>query len=312
MGKPVGERVGAYRLRLKEAGMVHLSVVVPASEAAFFREMASLTRQGTAPERADARGRQPRRETLSADDLRLAGRWATRSGLKLRLTRTGLRLSEVLARNIAHEIAMARWPIGANLGTEAQLVARYDVSRGVLREAIRLLESQLIAAMRRGASGGLIVSEPTLDSAAYPCGVLLESRRFGSEQMLKTRRALELHILDRCFERFDEASRATVARSLVAESSLDDSASGHDLQAFAMTLAKLTGDPSLELFLDVLLRKARFESRYYRARKSERLDVVNRIRQAHAAIARALISGNREKAASAMQARLEIAECWLI
>lgn len=179
----------------------------------------------------------------------------------------------MLARNIAHEITVARWPLGAEiLGTEPQLIARYGVSRSVLREAIRLLESQSIAAMRRGTRGGLIVTEPTVDSAAYPVGVLLESRRFEREQMLKTRRALEMHILDRCCEGFDGAAREALARCLVVESSLDDGASGHDLQAFLMTLAKLTGDPSLELFLDVLLRKARFESPYYRARKSERLD----------------------------------------
>ncbi|MCM2459306.1 FadR family transcriptional regulator [Pseudomonas sp. CG7] len=292
--------------------MVYLSLVVPAGEAAFFREMANLTRHAAGSALADARGKPPRLGALTANELRLAERWATRSGLKLRLTRPGLRLSEVLARNIAHEIAVARWPLGANLGTEPQLMQRYGVSRGVLREAIRLLESQSIAAMRRGASGGLIVTEPTVDSAAYPAGVFLESRRFDGEQMLKTRRALELHILGRCFERFDEAARQTLTQCLIFESSLDESASGLDLQTFHMTLAKLAGDPSLELFLDILLRKARFESRYYRARKSERIDIVKGVVQIHAAIARGMISGNREKAVRALDDWVEIAAQWLI
>lgn len=312
MGKTVGERVSEYRQRQKDAGMVHLSLLVPASEAAFFREMASLTRHSADASLEDVSGRSPRREAMSADELRLAERWATRSGLKLRLTRPGLRLSEVLARNIVHEIVVARWPEGANLGTEAQLIRRYEVSRRIMREAVRLLESQSIAAMRRGASGGLIVTEPTLDSAAYPAGVFLESRRFDREQMLKTFLALQGHVVERCLDRVDEQARDTLARCLMFDSTLDESASGAELQSFYLSLAKLTGDPSLQLFLDVLLRKARFESRYYRARKSERKAVVNAVRQSHAEIARALMTGDRDKALQAIGRRFEVAVEWQI
>lgn len=292
--------------------MVSLSLVVPASDAAFLRDIAAQARRPARSAPSDAVGRTPRRAGLDADDLRLAQRWATRSGLKLRLTRVGLRMGEVLARNIAHEIAMARWPVGANLGTEAELMKRYGVRRSLLREAVRLLEYQSVAAMRRGVAGGLIVTEPSFDSAAYPAGVFLESRGFSVEQWLATRRALELHILDRCMSLFDDAAREALKRCLVAESELDDSASGTDLQRFPMTLAHLTGDPALELFLDVLLRKARFESRYYRAPRAKRLEVVKSLHRAHSAVARGLISGNRHRAVLAMGERHEITARWLI
>ncbi len=48
------------------------------------------------------------------------------------------------------------------------------------------------------------------------------------------------------------------------------------------------------------MRKGRFETRYYRLRKQDRTEVVERVRRSHAVIARALIAGDRDKAVRAM------------
>ena len=48
---------------------------------------------------------------------------------------------EVLAQRIQREIAAAGWPVGERIGTETELLQRYRVSRPVLREAVRLLET---------------------------------------------------------------------------------------------------------------------------------------------------------------------------
>lgn len=310
MAKTVKQRVEEHRERLKQSGMVHLSLVVPAGEAAFIREMARIARESGKRGSGQNAGKQPARNRLTAAQMHLAERWAARSGLKLRLSRPGLSISEVLARNIAYEIVAAGWPIGANLGTEADLLRRYEVGRGVLREAIGLLRAQTIVVMRRGPGGGLVVAEPSLESGSVPAGIVLSSRRFSVEQLRITRRALELHILERCFDGFDDAGHAILKQHLLFESELDATASGLDLQQFHLVLARITGDPSLELFLDVLLRMTRLHSRYYRARKSERLLVVNEIRQAHATIARALFGGNRERGIRAMNKYLDALAHW--
>lgn len=309
MARTVRQRVEEHRERLKQSGMVHLSLVVPAGEAVFFREMARVARERGQHERVPP-GKKTARRGLSEAQLHLAERWAARSGLKLRLNRPGLSISEVLARNIAYEIAVAGWPVGANLGTEQALQQRYEVGRDVLRDAIRLLRAQTIVETRRGPSGGLIVAEPSLESGSVPAGIVLSSRQFAVGQLRDTRRALELHILERCFDRFDDTAHAILKQHLLLESELDETASGFDLQQFHMLLARITGDPSLELFLDILLRMTRLHSRYYRARKAERLQVVNDIRQAHAAIARALFSGNRESGAMALGRYLEALGHW--
>ena len=56
------------------------------------------------------------------------------------------------------------WPLGEVLGSQSELIERYGVSRAVFREAVRLVENQQVAFMRRGPGGGLVVTEPTVDA----------------------------------------------------------------------------------------------------------------------------------------------------
>jgi DNA-binding FadR family transcriptional regulator len=285
--------------------MVHLSLVVPAAEAAFFRELARLTREPANRDKAAPVSTQSTRSRLTKPQLQLAERWAARSGAKLRLDRPGLSISEVLARQIAYEIIAAGWPVGANLGTEQQLQERYEVSRGVLRAAIRVLRAQTIVAMRRGPAGGLIVAEPSLESGIVPAGLVLSSRHLTVDHMHETRRVLELHILNRCFDRFDEAAHAALKAHLLFETGLGETASSHDWQQFHFLLARLTGNPSLELFLEILLGMTRLQGSYYSARRRERVQVANELRQLHATIARALFSGDRERGVKALSRYLD-------
>jgi DNA-binding FadR family transcriptional regulator len=86
---------------------------------------------------------------------------------------------EQTARQIFREVAAAGWQVGALLGSEAELMRRYDVSRAVLREAVRVLEHHQIARMRRGPGGGLFVVEPGIE--AVTDAIALQVDRLGIE-----------------------------------------------------------------------------------------------------------------------------------
>src|ERR1700744_2567297 len=77
--------------------------------------------------------------------------------------RKAKRASKVADRIIKDVIA-GGWQVGQILGSEAELLARYQVSRAVFREAVRLVEHQQVARTRRGPGGGLVVTEPTVDA----------------------------------------------------------------------------------------------------------------------------------------------------
>lgn len=74
------------------------------------------------------------------------------------------KLGEIVAERIIDEIIHSGWNEGEVLGTEADFMERYRISRATFREAARQLEWQGAAAMRRGASGGLAVKAPPRDA----------------------------------------------------------------------------------------------------------------------------------------------------
>src|ERR1700744_6667184 len=67
-----------------------------------------------------------------------------------------------VANGIVEDVMALGWPVGQVLGSEAELLERYRVSRAVFREAVRLVEHQQVAHTRRGPGGGLVVTEPTV------------------------------------------------------------------------------------------------------------------------------------------------------
>lgn len=80
-------------------------------------------------------------------------------------------LASAVARAIEDDVVARGWPIGAVLGSESDLLARYGVSRAVLREAVRIVEHSGAARMRRGPGGGLVVAEPSRDAVAAAMAV---------------------------------------------------------------------------------------------------------------------------------------------
>ena len=87
------------------------------------------------------------------------------------------RLADRVAHAILLEITRESLSSGANLGTESALQEKYEVGRGVLREAIRQLEPHGVVEMRAGISGGLIVGRPDPSYTINLVSVYLRSLR---------------------------------------------------------------------------------------------------------------------------------------
>ncbi|GAB2853474.1 FCD domain-containing protein [Actinocorallia aurea] len=169
------------------------------------------------------------------------------------------KMSELLAVRIHNEVVHRGWPEGELLGTETELLARYGVSRAVLREAIRVLEHHAVATMRRGPAGGLVVTEPEPSAAVEMMALYLDYRRVTREDLHAVREAIELGCLDLVLARRGEPGVQRALESAVA------SARASTGRATFTEIAELAGNPVLTLFLHIVTELAGRHLRELRA-----------------------------------------------
>jgi len=74
--------------------------------------------------------------------------------------------AELVSKELRNQIVRGVLKMGDSLTGEAELMARFGVSRPTLREAIRILESEGLVRISRGARGGASVLSPSINIAA--------------------------------------------------------------------------------------------------------------------------------------------------
>jgi DNA-binding FadR family transcriptional regulator len=207
-----------------------------------------------------------------------------------------------IAEMLQQEIMAAGWPIGQSLGSEPELLARFGVGRGVLREAIRLLESRQVAEMRKGPSGGLVVSEPNGSAVATAMTLYMEYRHVTPVHLFETRRALELTCVEVASAHLDEEGIDRLRKALASEQA------GAYRSALHLEIAALTGNPAFELFVDVL---AQLTSMHAPDHARPEGDFAESDR-AHAAIVEAMIAGDVAVAKHRMMRHIEAMSAALV
>jgi DNA-binding FadR family transcriptional regulator len=160
-----------------------------------------------------------------------------------------MKLAEQTAAKIELSIVDRGWPLGMVIGSEADLLAEYGVSRAVLREAVRLLEHDHVAHMRRGPGGGLVVAEPDAAAVARVATLYLRYRKVSPGQLFGARTALELAAVRSATEGLDERGIGRLRAALDDDAGVEPADASH---RFHQVVAQLSGNPALELFTDVL------------------------------------------------------------
>ncbi|WP_239380392.1 FadR/GntR family transcriptional regulator [Frankia sp. CIT1] len=96
----------------------------------------------------------------------------SRIGRQVRVPKT----AELVAAHLRRQIVRNELVEGDALPPEAVLMEQFGVSRPTLREAFRVLESEALISVRRGAHGGARVHTPNGDVAARYAALVLEHR----------------------------------------------------------------------------------------------------------------------------------------
>src|SRR5215213_3912271 len=103
--------------------------------------------------------------------------------------------AELVASHLRRQIVRGELKEGDALPPESALMEHFGVSRPTLREAFRVLESEALISVRRGARGGARVHAPDGDVAARYAGLVLQFRGATLEDVYGARKAIELAAL---------------------------------------------------------------------------------------------------------------------
>ena len=107
-------------------------------------------------------------------------------GQNLRAVKTG----EMIASYLRSKIVRGELPQGDCLPSEAELMHQFEVSRPTLREAFRILETESLIVIRRGARGARITA-PSIEVAARYVGLLMQSSGTTVSDVYEARSLLE-------------------------------------------------------------------------------------------------------------------------
>jgi GntR family transcriptional repressor for pyruvate dehydrogenase complex len=107
-------------------------------------------------------------------------------GHNMRPAKTG----EMIAAYLRGKIVRGELAEGACLPAEVELMHQFDVSRPTLREAFRILETESLIEIRRGARGARIIA-PSIEVAARYVGLLMQTSGTTISDVYEARSLLE-------------------------------------------------------------------------------------------------------------------------
>lgn len=150
--------------------------------------------------------------------------------------------AELIATDLRNRIVRGELRAGDALPPETLLMTQFGVSRPTLREAFRILETESLIAVRRGARGGAYVLAPDRAVASRYVGLLLQIRGTTIDDVHQARAVLEA------------ACAARLARARTRQDLLDLRACVEDLRAAVDAAPARPPDPA---------RWARHASRFH-------------------------------------------------
>ena len=161
--------------------------------------------------------------------------------------------AELVARRIRGEIIRRELSEGDSLPLEAQLMAQFEVSRPTIREAMRILESESLIVLQRGARGGAKVQPFDGTTVARATGFMLQAMGATIGDVYHARTLIEPEAAKLAAEgRPAEAAAALREKVALGEEAARQTRTSEDLEnvrlatvAFHRTLLQQSGNITL-------------------------------------------------------------------
>lgn len=225
--------------------------------------------------------------------------------------RRPLKTAEVVALEIVRDIVGDGLQPGAPLPLEAEMLAKYRVSRSSLREAMRLLETQGLVAIRPGPGAGTVVG----DAAPYNLGRTMTlhfhmaNTRY--DELLEGWEALEALLADLAARNPDAAARRRAMEPFLASDAATCHQSISSGLGFHDAIADLAGNRAMA----TMVRAIAFIVSDQVLANTERHELEAFIIDEHSALAQAVIDGQADDAVRLMRRHVahlidDFKACW--
>lgn len=218
------------------------------------------------------------------------------------LTRRSEKVSESVAREIIRN--STGLPPGSTLPAESSMLEQYGVSRGSLREALRILEVQGLIVMKPGPGGGPVLRGP--ESAVLGKTQTLFFHLLGARyrDLIDGRREIEPILVALAARRADREALEPLRVFLEPKSPTkwSDPQYLREASGFHTTVTALCGNLVLSTLCHSLHDITLFRLRDAGFSDADRLGVL----QDHAAIAKAVLDGNAKKAERLMREHMAL------
>lgn len=204
-----------------------------------------------------------------------------------------------VAQMIVDDVTAGRVAPGTMLASEREMIERFGVARGTLREALRFLEMNGVITVKAGPAGGTVTVEPDARDFAGVLGLFLQRREMPFRTLVQAREVLEPELAGLAAGNGSDETIATIVDSVDGmEAFLEDEenflAENH---RFHHAVAAAAGNRLLEQLISALHIITEGQIRGIAYRTDHRREVA----QAHRSVADAIAARDAEGARWAMR-----------
>ena len=202
-----------------------------------------------------------------------------------------------LAQHIVRDIEAGAHAPGDRLPREEEMLARYDVARATLREALRFLELQGVIHLQLGRSGGPVVARPQTGDFANSLSLILHFMDADLRGLLELREAIAADVAAYAAQRATTGDLSALADCLKELERYEASSQFEELnRRFHDMLGWASGNPLFGLLtsaLHMLTREFSLSLGYSAQERAVQLRFLRRILEA-------VRKGDAERARQAM------------
>jgi DNA-binding FadR family transcriptional regulator len=219
------------------------------------------------------------------------------------------RIFQDVVNQIQEAILEGKLKTGDILPSERELKETFNISRGTLREALRVLEQKGLIEIKLGIGGGSVVKALNTEQISESLALLIRTQNVSLNHLAEFREGIEGIITARAAERATETDIEVLKKLLEKAHVCIEKGSSHrdafidiDKQVH-LTLAKITGNPIYQsLMVSVHENIHRYYDQYLSMEERELnenyqdlCDIVNAVAQGQADEARTLAQNHVQR-----------------